>query len=93
MYKDRRICLNKNLYWQSSDDDTNKLLKLIIIDNASVVHSYDENPTQNFFINYICLFFPVGARKCKPLQNQLLALLTIEAEACLNRSLSKWLRI
>jgi hypothetical protein len=23
------------------------------------VHSYDENPTQNFVKNYICLFFPV----------------------------------
>jgi hypothetical protein len=30
-----------------------KLLKLIILENASVVRSYDGNPTQNFFINYI----------------------------------------
>jgi hypothetical protein len=37
-----------------------KLLKLIILVNLSVVRSYDENPTQNFFINIIYFFFPVG---------------------------------
>jgi hypothetical protein len=43
------------------------ILKLIILENAIVVRSYDKNPTQNFFINYICFFpFPVGASTCKP---------------------------
>jgi hypothetical protein len=42
-----------------------KILKLIIPENASVLHSYDENPKQNFFLNSICLFFPVGASICK----------------------------
>jgi hypothetical protein len=43
-----------------------KILKSVILDNASFVRSYDKSPTQNFFINYICCF-PVGSSICKPL--------------------------
>jgi hypothetical protein len=31
-----------------------------------VLYVYIENPTQNFYINYICFFSPVGVGKCKP---------------------------
>jgi hypothetical protein len=43
-----------------------KILKLIILQNAIVVCSYNEYPTQSLFINYISLFFPVGASISKP---------------------------
>jgi hypothetical protein len=63
-YKDRGICLNKNLYLLMMM--LNKKFIKIILEKASVVHSYNENPTQNFFINYICFFFPVDASICNP---------------------------
>jgi hypothetical protein len=46
-----------------------KILKLIIPENASFVRSYDENPTQNFFVNYICCFFLLAPLNVSLLQN------------------------
>jgi hypothetical protein len=61
IYEDRRICLNKNfIYILLMMILDIKLLKLIILENASVERFDDENPTQNFFINYNCSCSPVS---------------------------------
>jgi hypothetical protein len=49
------------------------VLKLIILENASVVHPYDENPTQNFFISLHLLFSLLAPVYISLLQNQLLS--------------------
>jgi hypothetical protein len=43
------------------------ILKLIILENASVVASYDENPTQNVFLTAF-VAFSVGASIRKPFE-------------------------
>jgi hypothetical protein len=48
---------------------TSKLLKLIILENARFVRSY-ENPKQNFFIKYICLIFSRGLQYIEALAEQ-----------------------